>query len=109
MRPPASYSSATTTDESLSIAVRSEAHGPVLVRERVTRADLSDVFSEAWRDGCLRKGHAAVPLSALSIRLVPSLADGSPSRCSGFVLEVTLPGGQTARREFSNRSLNAVA
>lgn len=101
--------STTTAGQSLSVVVRAEAHGPVLAREPVTRADLSDVFSEAWRDACLRKGHPDVPLSALLIRLVPTLADDSDSRCSGFALEVTLPTGKTGRREFSNRSLRAVA
>src|SRR5262245_41405961 len=109
MRSSSSSSSATTTGESLSIMVRADAHGPVLLRESVTRADLSDVFSEAWREVCLRKGHAAVPLSSVSLRLLPVRADGPQPRCSGFAVEVTLPNGETARREFSNRSLNAAA
>lgn len=95
--------------ESLVVVLRREANGEVLAREPVMSADLVDVTSEAWRDGCLRRGQPQVPLAALPVRLVPTFKEGSNRRCAGFELEVTNPGGQPTRRPFTIYSLTPVA
>ena len=85
-------------------------HGaPVLAHEPVLLADISDVASEAWRDGCLRAGHPNVRLSEAPMRLSPILAEGSDSRCAGFKLELTMPNGKTTHRVFTFYCLRPVA
>jgi hypothetical protein len=93
----------------LAVLLRGEANSDPLTREPVSLADLADVLSEAWRDGCLRRGHPQVPLADLSIRLVPTLNEGSNRRCAGFDAEVTDPLGKLTRRAFTIRSLTHVA
>jgi hypothetical protein len=95
--------------ESLVVVLRSEATGEQLAREAVLPPDLADVMSEAWRDGCLRRGHPRVPLTELPVRLVPAFNEGSNRRCSGFDLEVTHPRGERTRRPFTIHSLSHVA
>jgi hypothetical protein len=102
-------SSAAAGHESLVVVLRAEARGEVLACEPVTSADLAEVTSEAWRDGCLRRGQPQVPLAALPLRLVPTFQEGSNRRCAGFELEVTNPGGQPTRRAFTIYSLAHVA
>ncbi len=88
-------------DRPLAALIRRGLDEPVLARNPVTGADLTEAVSEAWRDACLRAGHPDVTLSATPMRLAPRLADHSESRCVGFDLEVILPDGRTTRREFT--------
>lgn len=99
----------TGSAESLAVVLRLELNGESLARERVRPADLADAVSEAWRDGCLRRGQPRVPLAELPVRLVPSFKEGSNRRCTGFELEVTDPRGGSARRAFTIHSLGHVA
>lgn len=98
-----------STSAFLAVVLRTGANEPKLAREPVSQPDLSELFAEAWRDGCLRKGHPDVPFAEAGLRLVPTLDGNSVIRCKGFALEVTPPGGQTTRRVFGIRSLSHVA
>ena len=102
-------SSQLVMEQPLAVLIRAEDGAPVLAREPVTRADLSDSMSEAWRDASLRAGHPSVSLSETPMRLVPQLSDNSDSRCVGFNLEVTMPNASVTRRSFTTRSLSHVA
>lgn len=93
----------------LCVPVRRERNGPVVARERVTKADLADVLSEAWRDACLRKGHPDVPLSSVPMRLLLNLSSPTSDRCVSYALELSLPDGQRVVREFTLKSLHSVA
>lgn len=93
----------------LAVVLRGLEDGAMVGREAVSAADLSDVFSEAWRDVCLRKGHPHVPLVDVTMQVVPTLKAGSDRRCSGFDLEVSVPGGPRLRRTFTPRSLSHVS
>lgn len=93
----------------LAVLVRSEAGGPVLAREPVSRADLSDVVGETWRELCLRSGHHAVALSEVPMRLKPRLREGAEASCAGLEMEATLPDGRRGRREFTLQGLRHVA
>jgi hypothetical protein len=95
--------------ESLSVLLRLELDSAPLTREQVLPADLTDVISEAWRDGCLRRGYPDVPQADVPMRLVPTFKNGSNRRCAGFELEVTAPGGERTRRPFTIHSLAPVA
>ena len=92
----------------LAVEVRATEDGARLTREVVSNADLADVFSEAWRDGCLRKGHPHIPFAGLPMRIVPRFKTGSDQRCAGFDVEVPVPRGSPARQSFSTRSLSHV-
>jgi hypothetical protein len=94
---------------SLAAVLRSESNGELLAREPVLSADLADVISEAWRDGCLRRGHPNIPLAGVPVRLVPTLKEGSNRRCTGFDLEVTDSQGERTRRPYTIYSLSHVA
>ena len=106
---PATKSIASIASDSLALVLRRDSNGPKLAREPISHADLAEAFSEAWREGCLRKGRPEVALAEAAIRLLPQLSDDSASNCTGFALEVTPPGGTPFRREFSVRSLAHVA
>jgi len=95
--------------ESLAAVLRSESNGEHLAREPVLPADLADVISEAWRDGCLRRGHPGIPLADVPVRLVPTMKEGSNRRCTGFDLEITDATGERTRRPFTIYSLTHVA
>ncbi len=93
----------------LCVPVRREHNGPVVARERVTKSDLADVLSEAWRDACLRKGHPDVPLSRVPMRLLLNLKSLASDRCVSYALELSLPHGEHVTREFTLKSLHSVA
>ncbi|HEY2952914.1 MAG TPA: hypothetical protein VGK40_10040 [Verrucomicrobiae bacterium] len=93
----------------LALALHADPKGPVITREPVTAADLVDIFSEAWREACLRKGQPQAPLTALKTRLIPILKHENSPRCSGFNIEVTTPAGHLTQCEFSIYSLEPVA
>ena len=105
----ASPSPKPAADAALAVALHAETKGPVITREPVTATDLTDIFSEAWRDACLRKGHPHLPLTGLNARLIPVLKHDNSPRCAGFDIEVTKPDGKIHRCEFSIYSLEAVA
>lgn len=83
--------------------------GPPLARHRLRAADFSDVAAEAWRDACLRAGHATTPLSAAPMQLSPIFTAATGPRGLGFEVEVTRPDGTTAPRGFTLQSLRHVA
>jgi hypothetical protein len=93
----------------LALALHADPKGPVIAREPVTAADLVDIFSEAWREACLRKGQPQIPRDGLEARLIPILKHENSPRCSGFEIEVTTPTGLVTRCEFSIYSLEPVA
>lgn len=96
-------------NQPLVVLIRTEDGAPVLRREPVTRADLSDAVSETWRDDCLRAGHPSEALAEVPVCVVPTLTEGSASRCSGFALDLTLPNGRNTRRAFTISCLRPVA
>jgi len=93
----------------LAVVVRSAEDGARLTREAVSHADFSDVFSEAWRDACLRKGQPRVPLADVSVRVVPKLKTGSGRLCAAYDLALSVPGQPQASRSFTARSLGHVS
>jgi hypothetical protein len=93
----------------LAVRLFREQLAPPLAEIPVVRADLADVASEAWRDGCLRSGHPGVPLGQTPMRLSPILAEGSNSRCLGLNLELTLPEGRITSTVFTFHSLSHLA
>jgi hypothetical protein len=95
-------------DWAISVGLRLQQRGPVVLREPVTEADLIDPFSEAWLEGVLRKGRTHVELDTLRARLVPLFAE-SGATCLGYTVEVEDPAGHTGRREFTIHSLDHVA
>jgi hypothetical protein len=93
----------------LAVRLFPEDGAPPLAVERVRRTDLADARSEAWRDGCLRKGHPDVPLDAIPMRLSLAFAEDAATRCTGYRLEFELPSGKVQSRVFSAKSLRHVA
>ncbi len=93
----------------LAVRLYKEPGAPALAHEPVLIADFADVASEAWRDGCLRAGHPSVALSNVPMCLSPVFAEDSAPRCSGFKLELALPGGKTAHCHFTFHCLHQVA
>jgi hypothetical protein len=92
----------------LSVALRIGKDDPEILREPVTEADLLDPLAECWFEELLRRGRAHVELEALRRQVVPLFSE-SGATCLGFRLEVTDPEGHSGRREFTIRSLEAVA
>ena len=95
-------------DWTVSVGLRLDQRGPVVLREPVTEADLIDPLSEVWLEGVLRKGRAHVELAALRSRLAPVFSK-SGATCTGYTLEVEDPEGHTGKREFTIHSLDNVA
>jgi len=93
----------------LAVGLRRAADAPPLACAPVSAPDLSEVASEAWRDGCLRAGRPQVPLAGTPMVLAPILADGSEDRCAGFSLQLALPGGQASSVAFTFHCLRHVA
>ena len=92
----------------VSVALRQERGGPVLLREPVLEDDLIDPLSECWLESVLRKGRAHVELDALRQQVVPLFSE-SGTTCLRYTLEVSGPDGVTGRRDFTTRSLEGVA
>jgi hypothetical protein len=92
----------------VSVALRQEQGGPVLLRELVLEDDLIDPLSECWLESVLRKGRTHVELDALRQQVVP-LFSKSGATCLGYTLEVSEPDGHTGRRDFTIHSLEGVA
>jgi len=91
------------------VVLRAESDGAELGREPVTREDLGEVFSEAWREGCLRQGRPDLALEDADIQLFPLFDDDSRARCVGFELLVRALDGRTTRCPFSLLALEPVA
>lgn len=85
----------------LTSVLRRQQGGRELCRVAITSADLADVASELWMEGCLRKGLPDARYDQMAVRLVPQLLGGVGPRCEGFVLEGTNPQGETIRREYT--------
>ncbi len=92
----------------VSLALRLDKNGPVVLREPVTEADLVDALSECWLESVLRRGHPDVELEALRPNVVPLFSEGGAT-CVGYTLEVVDSNGTGARRDFTMRSLEGAA
>lgn len=90
------------------IALRLKRHGPEVLREDVTDADLFEPLAEVWREEWLRRGRSHVEIGCLRPRLVP-LPPARGTACVGYRLEATDPEGHAVSREFTILSLEAVA
>jgi hypothetical protein len=97
-----------TPHGALSVALRLDENGPEVALEGVTEADLAEAVTEAWLQCCLRKGHPDVAIDDFHPRLLPLVRKDGP-RCSGFALEIDTPSGETARCEFTARSVASAA
>lgn len=93
----------------LQVRVSAHADGPPLDAEPLQAADFLDVASEAWREGCLRKGFPRVPLAELPIRLEPIPTDDAPARCAGLKAQMELPDGTTTQCLFTFGAVRSVA
>lgn len=98
-----------TSGTGLHLALHLPAGGAVLAREQITKLDFSDAATETWRECCLRKGRTEVALADFPARFVPIRSKSTPSRYTGYALEVAGPAGEKARCEFSISSLEPVA
>ncbi len=92
----------------VSVVLRLEQGGPVVLHEPVLEGDLIDPLSECWLEGMLRKGRADVELESLQSQVVPLFSE-SGTTCVGYTLEVTGPDGSTERRDFTIHSLEGAA
>jgi len=103
----------TVTDSTLptrlSVSLKLEPDGPAIATESVEPADLGSVLGEAWRDGCLRKGHPSLALSDVLMELIPVFGENAGPVCSGFSVTVPLPDGQSSAIDFGIHSLSHVA
>lgn len=106
---PATALSVPVTQPALAVVVRSGTEGIALAREVVRPEDLTDHISEAWRDGCLRKGRPDIPAAGLQMRLKPQFRDARGPLATGFTLEFSLPDGRTMAIDFTLASLSFVA
>ena len=94
----------------LRVGLRLSPEGPIVAHEDVKDSDLSDHYSEVWREGCLRKGYMNVSLQDLAFHLEPIIENVSDDQvCKGFIIETTNPGYYQIRKGFSIYSLNLVA
>jgi hypothetical protein len=97
----------------LKIVIRSSPNGPIIIEEIVRDSDLWDLYTEMWREGCLRKGYMEVSISDLTYYLEPIFENDSNISdnqvCKGFTIEITNPGNDLKRKEFSVYSLDLVA
>jgi hypothetical protein len=95
----------------LGVCLRKEVGGPVLAREPVKRADLTDCLSELWFDAHLRRGFPDVTFGDLRAELHPLYnKDGLTERsCAGFRLRTRNAAGEEIYRVFPRTSLEPVA
>ena len=63
----------------LMVVVRRERQGPELAQERVLDSDVTDIFTELWRDGWLRAWKPDVPYDALSFQITAQVVAGLPT------------------------------
>jgi hypothetical protein len=89
--------------------LRLDSPGAILAREPVGRDDLAAHVAEAWRESCLRKGRADVPLNDADLWLRPLLKPGQKIACAGFALETRLGNSTPSSTTFTSRSLDPVA
>lgn len=96
-------------DRPLSLAIRLEEDGPVVVSRPLVASDLVDLRGELGCDLYLNRGLPDVPLESVSLVATAQLSSSIPGRCEGFRIEAQGPDGGRLQREYGIRVFNDAA
>ncbi|KYK23607.1 hypothetical protein AYK24_07290 [Thermoplasmatales archaeon SG8-52-4] len=97
----------------LKIVIRSSPDGPIIAEKVVKDADLSNHYTEMWREGYLRKGYMNISIHDMTYSLEPVFDSSRNSNddqvCEGFIIETMNPGNKLTKKKYSIYSLDLAA